>query len=31
LLKTTGWGARKVTPTRDERGRRSVGISTYSR
>ena len=31
LLKTTGWGARKVTPTRDERGCRSVGISTYSR
>ena len=31
LLKTTGWGARKVTPTRDERGRRSVGISIYSR
>jgi len=31
LLKTTGWGAQKVTPTRDERGRRSVGISTYSR
>src|SRR5215470_11422327 len=31
LQKTTGSDARKVTPTRDERGRRSVGISTYSR